>query len=85
LDFAQFALNQVIGLVVFALVLSGVFKVFQIKSELTEIKELLADIKRNTQDHQPADYAATGSTGYREPDLSILNDPAYGPEARTSD
>ena len=36
------------------LIVCAVYKVFQISGQLSEIKDLLADIRRNTQDFTPA-------------------------------
>jgi len=41
------------GIIIFALAAAGVAKAFQIAGTLSEIKELLADIKRNTDTHAP--------------------------------
>ena len=47
-----------VALVAYAVVLAGVYKVFRMTSDLTEIKELLRDIKRNTQEPLSFDRAA---------------------------
>lgn len=38
-------------LVVYAGIVAGIAKIFQISSQLSEMKDLLSDIKRNTQDY----------------------------------
>ena len=42
----QFMVGGVISIVFYSVVLSGLYKVFQISTELGEIKELLKDIRR---------------------------------------
>ena len=50
MNFMQLAVGQVISLIVFGLLVAGVLKAFQMAADLGEIKDLLRDIKRNTQD-----------------------------------
>ena len=57
MDFTQFAIGNLVGIAGFVLIVAGVMKAFQMATALSEIKELLADIKRNTRDRVP-DYAA---------------------------
>lgn len=45
--------SGLVSIVMYALVIFGIYKVFQIGAEVTEIKDLLRDIKRNTQDLAP--------------------------------
>ena len=54
---AQAMVSSVVALVAYAVVLAGVYKVFQMAGELSEIKDLLRDIKRNTQDPLVPDRA----------------------------
>jgi hypothetical protein len=54
MDFAGAALSSVASILFLALVIAGVAKTFQIASSLSEIKELLADIKRNTNNQSLA-------------------------------
>ena len=49
----QFMVGGVISIVFYSVVLSGLYKVFQISTELGEIKELLKDIRRNTENASP--------------------------------
>jgi hypothetical protein len=51
LDFLQAALGSIVSITAFALLVAGVLKTFQIATDLGEIKDLLRDIKRNTQDY----------------------------------
>jgi type II secretory pathway component PulM len=48
------ALSTVASLIFFTLVATCAYKAFQIATTLSEMKDLLADIKRNTNDHTPA-------------------------------
>ena len=54
MDFLAAGLANLAGILVFALAAAAVAKAFQIATTLTEIKELLSDIKRNTDTHAPA-------------------------------
>jgi hypothetical protein len=53
LGYVQAAISQIISLAAFCLVVAGVLKVFQISTDMGEIKDLLKDIKRNTSDYSP--------------------------------
>jgi len=53
MDFVGAGLANLAGILIFALVAAGVAKVFQMASTLSEIKELLTDIKRNNDSHAP--------------------------------
>jgi hypothetical protein len=44
------AMSQLITYLVLGLVVAGVMKVFQVASELSEIKDVLGDIKRSLSD-----------------------------------
>jgi hypothetical protein len=59
MDFIGAGLSSLASILIFALVAASVAKAFQIASTLTEIKELLADIKRNTDTQTPAVPFAT--------------------------
>jgi hypothetical protein len=50
----QAVVSGVVTIVVYTLILFGIFKVFQIAGQVSEIKDLLQDIKRNTQDIAPS-------------------------------
>jgi len=47
-------LSQIISIIVFGMLGLGLMKAFQIASDLGEIKNLLQDIKRNTNNYSPA-------------------------------
>jgi hypothetical protein len=57
----QVAVSSVMTLLVYSLLLFAAFKVVQIATELGEIKELLKDIKRNTEDHSSVGLSAARS------------------------
>jgi len=59
MDFIGAGLANLAGILIFAIVAAGVAKAFQIAGTLSEIKELLADIKRNTDTHTPTVPFAT--------------------------
>ena len=72
MDFLQIAVSEIVSIVGFTLLLFGAIKAYQIKAELTEIKDLLGDIKRNTTDY-------SGQAPYQTPDqvLRSLDDKSY--------
>src|ERR1700674_2049647 len=51
MDILGAGLANLASIMIFALVAAGVAKVFQIATTLSEMKELLGDIKRNTDSH----------------------------------
>ena len=51
MDLLGAALSSLASLLFLTLVVAAVIKAFQIASTLTEVKDLLADIKRNTNAH----------------------------------
>ena len=60
MDFIASGLANLTGILVLALAAAGVAKVFQIAGTLSEIKDLLTDIKRNTDTHvPPVPFAST--------------------------
>lgn len=44
----QVVISSIVTIVVYSMIVAGVFKLFQIGTSLSEIKDLLQDIKRNT-------------------------------------
>ena len=59
MDFLGAGLANMAGLLIFALVAAGVAKIFSIASTLSEIKDLLRDIKRNSDPAMPTSPFAT--------------------------
>lgn len=49
MDFFGAFLGEVFSILAFLIICAGIYKVFQVSTDLREIKGLLADIKRNTQ------------------------------------
>ena len=49
MDIVQVAFSNLVIIIVFCMIAAGVLKVFQVATSLTEIKDLLTDIKRNAQ------------------------------------
>jgi hypothetical protein len=78
----QVAISGIMSVVVYTVILFAVFKIFQISTDLSEIKELLKDIKRNSEDHSPAAISqarspesllrAVSATSYTPPDLDAV-------------
>jgi hypothetical protein len=52
----QLILSGVGSLIVYGLVIAVVYKLFQIATDLSEIKDTLQDIRRNTLDTPPASW-----------------------------
>jgi hypothetical protein len=55
---AQEAISGVMSIIVYAVIVFAVVKIYAISVEVSEIKELLRDIKRNTEDRLPPAFAA---------------------------
>ena len=54
MDFIGAGLANLAGILIFAAVAAGVAKIFQMAGTLLEIKEILIDIKRNTDTPGPS-------------------------------
>ncbi len=53
MDITQVLLGGLATMVVYAVIVAGVIKLFHMASDLGEIKDALLEIKRNTQDVLP--------------------------------
>jgi hypothetical protein len=89
---AQEIISGLMSTIVYAVIAFAVIKVYAISVEVSEIKELLKDIKRNTEDHAPAAFAAHATSpesliravhassypdsGYPIPEVEETGDPA---------
>jgi hypothetical protein len=49
----QLILNGAFSLMMYGVIVYAVYRIFRMSSELAEVKELLQEIKRNTQDLAP--------------------------------
>lgn len=78
---AQVALSGIMTILVYSLILFAVFKIFQIATDLGEIKELLKDIKRNSEDHAVPALATTAYPEAASPGslLRAVSDASYVP------
>ena len=47
---AQAFFGDILSVVLFALLAAGIIKIFQVASDVREMKDVVLDIKRNTQD-----------------------------------
>ena len=84
----QATISGVMTILVYTLILFAVFKIFQIATELGEIKELLKDIKRNSDDHALGSYStirspeslmrAVSEATYPPPDLPVGTAETHG-------
>ena len=54
MDLQQAFLSQMGILTALILIVCAMYKVFQMSAELSQIKDILSDIRRNTQDNMPA-------------------------------
>ena len=79
------AVNAVGMLVVYGIIVVAVWKIFSISSELAQVKEMLREIQRNTDDRAIASLAsnpqspenlarALNAAAYREVDPAIVLD-----------
>jgi len=77
--FVQELVSSVFTFVVYALIFAGVYKIFQMSTELGEIKDLLRDIRRNTDHHLNPPAASEQSPPSQSPDdlLRALRDQNY--------
>lgn len=62
MDFLGAALSSVASIIFFTLVAVCAFKSFQVATLLSEIKDLLGDIKRNTNAALPVAHSVPGVT-----------------------
>ena len=68
------------SLIVYGIVIAAVYKLFQIATELSEIKDTLQDIKRNTQDvHSPATWTSPPEQSSPESLMRALAAPSTDP------
>ncbi|MEO8026843.1 MAG: hypothetical protein ABI823_10225 [Bryobacteraceae bacterium] len=63
--------GSLLSMVTYCALFVGVWKIFQLGSELNEVKELLKDIKRNSNPLD-APAAPAAEAAYRPPDLAAL-------------
>jgi len=76
----QLIISGVGSLVVYGIVIAAVYKLFQIATDLGEIKEALQEIKRNTQDAVPPPrWAAAQSPTSPESLMRALTPPSTDP------
>lgn len=54
----QLLISGVMSILVYAVIAFAVYKIFGIAADLTEIKDVLKEIKRNTEDQSPEAFAA---------------------------
>ena len=73
-DFVLGFLSSAMSIAILACIVAGVMKVFQMSSDLRELKDILHDIKRNTQvvtPVAPAVAPATPSAGPMSPEALV--------------
>ncbi len=59
---AQIVVNGLVSVIAYALLAFGIFKIYSISTDVSEIKDLLRDIKRNTEDASVTPAARIPST-----------------------
>ena len=74
----QAVVDGLVSILVYALILFGVYKIYLISNEVSEIKELLRDIKRNTEEIPAA--GATGSDSHEALMRTLAAEPARVPD-----
>ena len=72
-------ISGLISIVMYSLVIFGIYRVFQIGVDVNEIKELLRDIKRNTQELPPIPAQAQSPVPLSIALNSYAADPAHEP------
>ena len=55
---SELVVSGLLSLIVYSIVLLAVYKIFQIRNDVTEMKELLQTIKRNTEEIPTASKTA---------------------------
>jgi hypothetical protein len=75
----QTMVSSAVTIVVYGLIVAGVYKIFQVAADLSEIKDLLRDIKRNTQD-----TLVPGVRQSPEDLLRAVGAESYPPESTTA-
>lgn len=73
-------ISGVVSLVMYSLVILGIYKVFQIGTDVNEIRDLLRDIKRNTQDLSPTASHLPSAVPLAQALKAYEDDPAHEPE-----
>lgn len=71
-------MSGLVSIVMYSLIIFSAYKIFQIGGDVSEIKDLLRDIKRNTHELPPVH---PGSAQLSEALRSYSEDPALRPEA----
>jgi hypothetical protein len=77
---AQEVITGLMSTIAYAVIVFAVVKIYAISVEVSEIKELLRDIKRNTEDHLPsalAPHAASPESLIRAVHASSYPDSVY--------
>ena len=67
----QAIIGDMVSLVAVMAILAGIIKVFQIGSTLNEIKDVLGEIRRNTQDYSPSAAASRPGSPIRSADALL--------------
>jgi len=75
----QLIVSGVGSLMVYGIVIAAVYKLFQIATDLSEIKDTLQDIKRNTQDAPPAGWTPASTQSSPESLMRALAAPTADP------
>lgn len=72
-------ISEIVSIVLYSLVICGVYKLFQIGVDVSEIRDLLRDIKRNTQDALPVPSQAQSPVPLSRAVNSYTADPDPAP------
>lgn len=72
-------ISGLVSVVMYSLVIFGIYKVFQIGVDVNEIRDLLRDIKRNTQDLSPLPSQVQSPVPLQRALNSYSDGPAHEP------
>jgi hypothetical protein len=77
---SQIVISGAMSILAYAMVVLVVVKIFKVSNEVAEVKELLLEIKRNTEDLVPASVAARAQSP--ESLIRAVNASSYQVEGR---
>jgi hypothetical protein len=76
--------SGLVSIVMYSVVIFGIYKVFQIGTDVNEIRDLLRDIKRNTQDISPVPLQAQSPVALSRALNTYSAPPVNAPEPETA-
>jgi hypothetical protein len=79
-DIVQVVVGNLVGIIIFVLIGMTVLKVTQIATTLNEIKDVLADIRRNSEDYTAPRHATPARPSYQPTGEEMLRALSDAPE-----